>query len=67
LVDLWDDRKLEAREDWLKRIHEQMLRARIALLLVSPSFLTSRFIRDQEVPSLVAPHEQDGMRIYPLW
>ena len=43
-----------------------MLKARIAVLLISSSFLTSRFIRDEEVPKIFARHEQDGMKIYPL-
>jgi hypothetical protein len=51
-IDLWDDRSIEAGEDWLIKIHEQMLHAQIAVLLVSSSFLTSRFIRDEEVPKL---------------
>src|SRR5688572_3909347 len=66
LIELCDDRKIEAGEDWFKDIHEQMLRARIAVLLISSSFLASRFIRDEEVPKLFARHEQDGMKLYPL-
>jgi TIR domain len=66
IIDLWDDRKLGAGEDWLARIHEQMLEARIAFLLVSSAFLTSKFIREKEVPSLFDQHEQGGMTIYPL-
>jgi hypothetical protein len=66
LIDLYDDRKIEAGEDWFKDIHMQMLSARIAMLLISSSFLTSRFIRDEEVPKLFARHAQDGMRLYPV-
>jgi hypothetical protein len=66
LIELCNDRQIGAGDAWFEEIHEQMLRARIALLLVSSSFLTSRFIRDEEVPKLFARHEQAGMRIYPL-
>lgn len=66
LIEVCDDRKIEAGEDWFKDIHEQMLRARIAVLLISSSFLASRFIRDEEVPKLFARHERDGMKLYPL-
>jgi len=66
LIDVCDDRKIEAGEDWLSNLHTQMLTARIAMLLISSSFLASRFIRDEEVPRLFARHEQDGMRLYPI-
>ena len=66
IIDLWDDRKLEAGDDWFERIHEQMLTARIAVLLVSSAFLTSKFIREEEVPKLFDQHEKGGMTVYPL-
>jgi hypothetical protein len=66
ILDLWDDRRLGAGDDWYARIHEQMLSARIAVLLVSSSFLTSKFIRQEEVPKLFDRHEQGGMTVYPL-
>jgi hypothetical protein len=43
-----------------------MLQARIAVLLVSADFLTSEFIRVQEVPRLFDTHASAGMTIYPL-
>jgi hypothetical protein len=66
LIELCDDRKIGAGETWFEELHQQMLKARVAVLLISSSFLTSRFIRDQEVPKLFARHEQAGMRIYPV-
>jgi hypothetical protein len=66
LIDVWDDRKIEAGANWFDRLHQEMLHARVAVLLISASFLTSDFIRDQEVPKLFDAHEANGMRIYPL-
>jgi hypothetical protein len=66
IIELWDDRRLDAGDDWFARIHEQMLSARIAVLLVSSAFLTSRFVREEEVPRLFARHQDDGMVVYPL-
>ena len=66
IVDVWDDRKIGAGEDWLAQINDQMGGARIALLLISSAFLTSKFIRQTEVPKLFDQHEQGGMTIYPL-
>jgi hypothetical protein len=66
LVDVWDDRKIGAGQDPLTQIHEELLQVRIAVLLLSASFLTSDFILTTEVPQLFRRHEAEGMTIYPL-
>jgi len=66
ILDLWDDRSIRAGEDWQARIREQMRSARIAILLVSSSFLTSRFICETEMPAIFDRNVQEGMTIYPL-
>ena len=66
LIDIWDDTKIRVGSAWLEEIHQQMLQARIAILLISASFLSSDFILDEEIPRLFTRHEQDGMLIYPL-
>ena len=43
-----------------------MLHAKIAVLLISADFLTSEFIRTEEVPRLMDKHVSAGMTIYPL-
>jgi hypothetical protein len=43
-----------------------MLSARLGLLLISAPFLTSKFVRQDEVPRLFEQHETAGMQIYPL-
>jgi hypothetical protein len=66
LVELWDDAKISPGTPWLAEINEQMRSARVALLLISPSFLTSEFILRHEVPTLFERHEASGTTIYPL-
>ena len=66
LLDLWDDRKIGAGDAWFDQIHEHMLSAKVALLLISSSFLTSDFILAHEVPKLFDRHKESGMHIYPL-
>jgi hypothetical protein len=45
LIDLFEDTRIAVGEDWYSRLDREMLDARLALLLVSASFLTSAFIR----------------------
>lgn len=66
LLDLWDDRRIGAGEDWEKEIEEAMAQANVAILLVSRHFLTSNFILEEEVPRLMERREKEGVRIFPI-
>jgi hypothetical protein len=66
LIDPFDDTQIGAGEDWYARLDREMLEARIALLLISVSFLTSAFIRKEEIPRLFNKHKTGGMVLYPL-
>jgi formylglycine-generating enzyme required for sulfatase activity len=41
-------------------------KARVAVLLVSADFLTSKFIRSKEIPNLLERKDKEGLRIYPV-
>jgi hypothetical protein len=66
LLDVYEDTQLEAGEAWLERLHSEMSTAKVGLLLISAPFLSSGFIRNEEVPRLFARHAKGGMSIYPL-
>jgi len=67
LVQLWDDQKLQAGEHWREHLYQELLDAQIAILMISPSFLTSDFIRDVEVATLFEKCEKEGDTVlYPL-
>jgi len=66
LVSLCDDSKLRVGEGWFEQLHEMMLSARLGLLLISAPFLSSEFVRRQEIPRLFDRHEEGGMKLYPL-
>ncbi len=53
---VWNDRALEAGEEWRQQIMDAIGVARAAVLLVSKPFLASAFIRDVELPALLARH-----------
>ena len=66
LLQIWDDRKIHVGDNWKQRISDAMQGASIAVLLISADFLTSNFIRSEEVPKLLARQKQDGLRVVPL-
>ncbi len=66
LVDIWDDRQIGAGQDWYNEIDRQLQSCKVAVFLVSPAFLGSKFISTVEVPTLLSRHQQQGMQVVPL-
>ena len=65
LLAIWEDRQITAGDEWRPAIEAAMERARVALFLVSKDFLTSKFIRDQEVPRILE-RRRSGLRVIPV-
>lgn len=65
-VNVWDDSRIESGSKWRKEIRKAIDSARAAVLLVSPDFIASDFIRTDEIPPLLAAAEGGGATILPL-
>jgi tetratricopeptide (TPR) repeat protein len=66
LVDTWDDRRIEAGQEWEQKIEDALQAASLAVLLISADFLASRFITEVELPTLLQRHLRQGVRMIPL-
>jgi hypothetical protein len=66
LLDVWDDRRIGAGADWEAEIRAAMDAADVAILLISADLLTSRFVRDSEVPRLLQRRAKEGVRVIPI-
>ncbi len=62
-LDVWDDRRIEAGDDWQTEIENAINMASISILIISPNFLTSKFILNEEVPKLIDRRVKEGARI----
>jgi hypothetical protein len=65
-LDVWDDSRIETGAQWRKEIDIALRRARVAVLLVGPSFLSSNFIKNDELPPLLKAAAAEGVPILPL-
>ena len=66
LVEAVDDSVIQPGEDWYAKLDREMLESNIALLMISASYLSSLFVRKEEIPRLINRHKLDGMSLYPL-
>ncbi|MCP5047132.1 MAG: toll/interleukin-1 receptor domain-containing protein, partial [bacterium] len=64
--EVWHDREIRAGDDWLPGIETALAEADVAVLLVTADFLTSQFITEEEIPTLLKRREEDRLRVIPV-
>jgi TIR domain len=63
---LWNDKQLKTGEVWYETIQSKLKSAKAVILLISPEFLGSDFIRDTELPIILQRHADGQLKIFPL-
>ncbi|MEE8125408.1 MAG: toll/interleukin-1 receptor domain-containing protein, partial [Nitrospirales bacterium] len=61
---VWADPYIEVGDVWKREIDQALPRAKVGMLLISPYFLASDFIMDDEVPPLEEAAENGHTRIF---
>ena len=61
-VDVWEDSRLRTGDDWDSEIHQAIDGAHVAVLLITPNYLSSETIQKEQVPYLL----QHKKRLYPI-
>ncbi|MGB7442082.1 MAG: TIR domain-containing protein [Coleofasciculaceae cyanobacterium] len=65
-AEIWSDKRLEIGDEWHKEIQDTLQQVKAAVLLVSPAFLASKYIRNSEVPFLLKQAKEQGVKILPI-
>ena len=63
---VWEDTRIRAGEKWKDEISKALSETKIAVLLISPDFLSSKFIKESELPPLLKAAQNKGTTILPL-
>lgn len=66
LIDLWSDDRIGAGANWETEINKAITDARVAVLLISANFLTSKFNLENEVPKLLNRRDKENLTIFPV-
>jgi hypothetical protein len=66
IVDAWQDRRIEAGDEWNRSIQDAMSDCDLALLLISADYLASRFIQEEEQPKLLQRRQEMQLRVIPI-
>jgi hypothetical protein len=65
-VDIWTDLEIKPGDRWHEDIQDSLARAKVAVMMVSPEFLSSSYIASHELPEMLSAAESEGLTIFPI-
>ena len=66
LITTWYDQEIKGGEEWAQHIHANLDKAKIILLLVSPSFMSSGYCYGIEMQRALERHEKKEAEVIPI-
>jgi len=66
LFEVWEDRRIDAGDSWYPEIRAALEKADAAVCLISAHYLSSPFVRKEEVPFLLEKREKNGLLLLPV-
>ena len=66
-INPWIDKQIVPSQNWRQRIEGALAEAQAAICLVSSDFISSRFIAEVELPTLLHAEAKRGLHVYPIY
>jgi hypothetical protein len=66
MLSIWSDVRIQAGTKWKDEIQTAVRDAKLAIMFISPDFLASEFITENELPPLIQKADRSGTVILPL-
>jgi len=66
-IDIWYDEKISPGNEWDDAIKDKLNNADVVLLLLSQSFLMSKYVRDNELEVAIKRHKSGACRVIPIF
>lgn len=66
-ISIWQDKNIAGGSDWDETIKEELEQADIILLLISPDFVASEYIWNNELKKALLNHESGRSKIIPIF
>jgi hypothetical protein len=66
MVHIWSDTRIGPGVPWKDAIEVALSESNASVLLITPAFLASAFIWNEEMPRILAHHKEFQMRVFPL-
>lgn len=66
LIRAWSDDQISAGANWEQALREAISEAKVAILLITANFLSSKPIMDNELPALMARREKGELIVVPV-
>ncbi|PYL62524.1 MAG: hypothetical protein DMF24_03755 [Verrucomicrobia bacterium] len=63
-LNIWSDQQIRPAGRWRKDINEALGTAAAAVLFLSPAFFESSFIREHELPAILAAAQRSELRLF---
>lgn len=65
-IDVWSEKAIGSGETWKKAIDHVLDQAKVAILLITADYLSTPFIRNDQIPKLLQQQQKKGLIIIPL-
>lgn len=65
-LDIWDDSAIQPGGDWFENIRETLDSASVIVCLLSPDYLASPFLAQEEIPYIFEKRRHEGAAVVPI-